>query len=402
MEKLTMRNLVMMACAAITALVTLILTPQLVENLDAKQLMVIQKLDGTLDCYTEPGPKMQWLGTVTTYPRQGSYLFDVHTEKMDTGKALQFNDGGTARLYGSVNWQMPTDCKQIVMIHKQFGSPSGIEERGVARMVNTAIQLSGNTMTSIESFAERKAELIDIINDQAQNGAFQMVTHQVERTNPITNQPEKVLAAEIVRDPKTGKASRQHGSILDQFGITLQPMSIEKLDYSTIVQEQIKQRQAAMTQVQVSQANAQKAIQAAITAEKEGQATAAKAKWEQETVKAKEVTKAQQEFEVASLAAKTAEQRKREQVLLGEGEAERKRLVMQADGALEKKLEAWTAAQKFYADALANSKQPLVPGVVMGQSGTGQHSSVQGLLDMLSVRTAKDLSLDMSMQGTKK
>jgi hypothetical protein len=372
----------------------------LVENVGANQITVIQSLSGALNCYKEPGPVWQGLGSVTSYPRQGTYSFDVHTKDVNTGKPLQFNDGGTAMLYGSVNWMMPTDCAQVIAIHKQFGSPEGIESRGVARMVNTAIQLSGNTMTSIESFAERKAELIEAINDQAENGAYQMVTKQVDRVNPITNQPEKVMAAEVVRD-KAGKPARQHGSILEQFGIVLQPMSIEKLEYSKIVQDQITERQRATTQVQISQADAQKAIQAAITAEKEGQATAAKAKWEQETVKAKEVTLAEQKLAVAVLAAKEAEQYKREQILRGEGDAERRKLVLAADGALDQKLQAYKEVQAIWAQNFGQFKGALVPGVVLGGSGGANAvGTAQGLVELLTAKTAKALALDLSnVQG---
>ena len=239
-----------------------LLSGSLVENLDASHVMVIQKIDGTLDCYTDPGPKWQGLGNVTTYPRRGTYRFDVHNKNIDEGKGLQFNDGGTGMLYGAINWQMPVDCKQIIAIQKDFGSSEGIESRGVLQMVKTAINLSGMTMTSMESFAERKAELFEFINDQAQNGAYQMQTKQIERNNPITGKPEKAMVAEVVRD-KSGKAQRQHGSILEQYGVTLQPLAIDKLEYSKIVTDQIKSRQDSLTQVTVSQATASKAIQEA-------------------------------------------------------------------------------------------------------------------------------------------
>jgi hypothetical protein len=384
----------------VAAVVTVLSTPFMVENIEANELAVIQSVSGELKCYTDPGPAWQGLGTVTKYPRRGTYAFDEHKvdaagkDITNTGKPLQFNDGGTAWLYGSVNWEMPLDCKQVIAIHKTFGSRQGVESQGVARMVNLAIQLSGSTMTSLESFAERKGELIEIVNDQAQQGAYQMVTKQVERTNPITNQLEKVLAAEVVRDKTTGKPVRQQASILDQYGIHLQPMSIEKLDYSKIVQDQITERQKATTQVQISQANAQKAIQAAITAEREGQATAAKAKWEQETIKAKEVTKAEQGLAVATLAAKEAEQYKREQILRGEGDAERKKLVM-ADGALDQKLKAYVDVQGAWASAFAQFKGQLVPQVTTGGSANGV-SSAQNMLDLIGIKAAKDLAVDLS------
>ncbi len=403
------RNTVLAGLTIIGAVVTGLLSPKLVENLDASHVMVIQKLDGTLDCYTEPGPKWQGLGDVTRYPRRGTYKFDVHTDKVDEGKGLQFNDGGTGMLYGSINWQMPLDCKQIIAIQKDFGSSEGIESRGVLQMVKTAINLSGMTMTSMESFAERKAELFEFINDQAQNGAYQMQTKPVERINPITNKPETAMVAEVTRD-KTGKPQRQHGSILEQYGVTLQPLAIDKLDYSKIVQDQIKARQDALTQVTVSQARASKAIQEAITTEKEGQAAAAKTKWTQEAIKATEVTKAEQLKAVAILAAEqerdvaklnkdAAEFYKQQQILKGEGDAAYRQKVMQANGALEQKLEAWTSVMGTFAKEFG--KQKWVPEVQMGGAAASGGSTVSSMMDLLSTKAARDLGLDMKMSANR-
>lgn len=406
----SMRNTVLTGLTIIGTIFIAVLSPALIENLDASHVMVIQKLDGTLDCYTEPGPKWQALGDVTKYPRQGTYKFETHTKDVDDGKKLQFNDGGTGVLYGAINWQMPTDCKQIIAIQKYFGSSAGIESRGVLQMVKTAINLSGMTMTSMESFAERKAELFEFINDQAQNGAYQMVTKTVERDNPITGKAEKATVAEVVRDNKTGKAQRQHGSILEQYGVTLQPLAIEKLDYSDVVQAQIKARQDALTKVTVSQAKAASSIQDAITFEKDGQAAAAKTKWAQEAIKATEVTKAEQakavailsaeqERDVAKLNKDAAAFYKEQQILKGEGDAAYRQKVMQANGALEQKLEAWQNVQINYAKEFG--KQKWVPEVQMGGSGATGGNTIASMMDLLSTKAARDLGLDMKMSASR-
>lgn len=172
--------------------------------------------------------------------------------------------------------------------------------------------------------------------------------------------------------------------------------------YDDIVEKQIAERQKATTQVQIAQANAKRAEQDAITIAKQGEATAAKAKWDQETIKAKVVTEAQQKLEVATLGAKEAEQFKREQILRGEGEAARKQAVMNADGALEKKLETYVEVQKVWAEAWSKYPGAMVPGVVMGSSGaSGQNSmgNAQGFVDLMTLKAAKDLSVDMGIAG---
>lgn len=392
---------------ALAIIVTLASAGALVETLEANNVMVIQSVSGDLKCYTEPGPQWQGFGDVQKYPRRGTYSFDRHVVNDgkvvdDTGKGLQFNDGGKGTLYGSINWEMPTDCKQIIAIHRAFGSSRGIEAQGVSRMVNSAVYLSGTMMSSTESSAEKRGMLVDIINDQAQNGVYQTATRSVDQPDQITGEKRHVNIVEIVRGPD-GRPKRQQGSILEQYGIHLQPMAVENLAYSKEVEAQIAERQKATQQVQLSQANARKAQQDAITAEESGKAKAAAARWEQETIKAKLVTEAQQKLEVATLAAKEAEQYKREQVLRGEGDAERRRLVMSADGALDKKLEAYTQVQSAWATAFANFQGQLVPTVTMaGGAGSNAVAGTQNLIEMLSAKTAKDLALDLSNTVGKK
>ena len=155
------------------------------------------------------------------------------------------------------------------------------------------------------------------------------------------------------------------------------------------------------------QADAKAAEQRALTAVKEGEADAAKAKWEQEVIKAKAVTKAEQEKAVAELQAKkllrvaeldaqAAGQEKTANKLRGDGEAYRKRVVMEADGALEAKIEAAKYIHQNYALALQNYNGDWVPQTVIGGSGDGEYANGgMDLINMLLVKTAKDLSLDL-------
>jgi hypothetical protein len=83
------------------------------------------------------------------------------------------------------------------------------------------------------------------------------------------------------------------------------------------------------------------------------------------------VTEAQQKLEVAQLDTQAAEQFKRAETLRGEGEGARRRLVMDADGSLEKKLQAYIEVSKLYANAIKDYKGNWAPSVVMGV-GTGR------------------------------
>lgn len=385
--------------------------PQTFENLDASEFMVIQSpFSGDLDVYTTPGVKYQGFGKVTKYPRQAQYSFcsaTDHASKQEVlcqaanapSKKLRFNDGGHANLNGFVMWEMPHDAKSITEIHQRFGSAEAVQIRAVAKMIDGAVYLAGPLMSSTESSGSRRGELVNYINDQAENGIYVTKAENITTKDPITQQEKTEAITKIVMGAN-GVPARQQGSVLSELNIKLQPLSISDLQYDNIVEAQIKQRQEATTAVQISVANALRAEQDAKTAAKQGEAKAATAKWEQEVIKAKEVTRAQQQLEVATLAAKEAEQYKKEQILRGEGDAQAKALRMNADGALDAKLEAYKEVNAKYAEAIQHAQPGAwTPSVVMGSSGGQNGSGAQSLIDMFAAKTAKELGVDMSVAG---
>lgn len=379
--------------AVIIAVFVLSLSGRFVENVDAHELMVLQDpFDGQLHVFTTPGWKQQWFGKVTKYPLRSEYAFNDEP----SSKKLQFNDGGIGWLYGAVSWEMPLDVDSVVKIHRKFGSAKAVEQQAVSRMIDNAVYLAGPLMSSTESAGERRAELVHYINDQAENGVYVTITESVKTTDAITGAETTARISKIVRDD-AGEPKRQQASVLDEFNLRLLPISITNFDYDDAVEKQIAKRQEATIQVQIAQANARKAQQDTLTVEEQGKALAAESKWKQEAIKAQQVTEAQQKLEVATLAAKEAEQRKREQILLGEGEAERKRLVMNADGALEKKLEALIQMNKDQWASIASYKGSWVPQVSMG-SDSKNPNGAQDLIQLLTAKTARDLNLDMSVQ----
>ena len=194
---------------------------------------------------------------------------------------------------------------------------------------------------------------------------------------------------------------------MKEFGIKVFNLSINEIKYDEAVEAQIKQQQQLTMQVQTAIATAKQAEQETLTAKQQGMANAAKAEWEQKTVAAKEIAKAEQEKTVAETAAKqklavaeldaqAALQFKQAETSRGEGEAARRKLVMAADGALEKKLETYVTVNAAYAEAIKAHQGAWVPSIVMGNNGQTQGSGAVDLINLLTAKAAKDLSLDMT------
>jgi len=388
----------------VAVIALLITAPMLFENLDASEFMVVQSpISGNLQVYTDPGLQWQGFGSVTKYPRRNELRFsgpECSTNAKDTaatgGLPIRFYDGGNATLCGTISWLMPVDPKSITDIHKEFRSAEAFEIQAIRRSMQSAATFSGPTMTSFESAAGRRNELLQIMNDQTINGVYKTLSRAI-RAKDVAGVEKDMTITEIVKDDK-GVPLRAQASYVQKYNVQMLPMTISHFAYEKRVEEQVQQQQAATNAAVVAIANAKKADQDAITAEAQGRATAAKAEWEQKTIAAKTIAQAEAQVTIANAGVKEAEAFKKAETLRGEGEAARKRLVMEADGALDQKVGALILIHRAYADAIGKYQGNWVPSVVMGQGGNSSSGSgAQAMIDMLSAKTAKDLGVDMAV-----
>ena len=366
---------------------------KLIEFVDNSEYVIIQGVGGNLKVCKEAGPVWQGFGTATHYKKSNQFWFSKLTEEGDSTDQsikVRFNDGGHANLSGSVRWYMPNDDKSIIKLHTDYGSQAAVEIGLIKQVLTKAIYMTGPLMSSKESSAEKRNDLLSYVEDQAINGVYK--TKQIERKIIDELEKEKIVTVVEIQKDEKGVMLRNEKSMLASYNISLQGLAFNSIDYTKDVEAQIKLQQNLTMQVQTSIANAKKSIQDAITTEQKGKADAAAAKWKQEVIKATLVTEAQQKKEVAELDVKTAELNKRKQILEGEGEAAKKRLVMQANGALEQKLETWLESQKYWAEAFGKYQGNVVPTYSSGGGGGG--NGAINFMEVMGAKAAKDLMLD--------
>ena len=141
--------------------------------------------------------------------------------------------------------------------------------------------------------------------------------------------------------------------------------------------------------IQTKKAEALAAQQDAIKAEAEGKAAAAKAKWEQEKIKATEVTKAEQEREVSKLAAEKAEFDKKRIIAEGEAEAAANRAKVAAGLTPQERAEWEYKTKVGVAQAIAEVNLPKI--VMTGGSGSGSTA-----MDAMGLKMLTDLADKMA------
>jgi regulator of protease activity HflC (stomatin/prohibitin superfamily) len=340
-------------------------------TVDAGEIVVKQGVLGDLVVWNEQGPKWQMWGKITRYKRSTPYFFSSKKDQgapEDQSIKMRFNDGGHGNFSGSLRYDLPVDEKSMLKIHKTFGSQEALEHSLIRTNIEKVVYLSGSIVSSTQSYAERRADLLAYIEDQAKKGLYKSSSRCEKQPDPVTKQDRTVCVVEIAKDPETHVPARLEASPLEDYNITLSAFSVNDITYDEAIDRQIKAQQDAIAAVQVSLSQAKQAEQNAITAAENGKAAAAKAKWDQEAIKAKAVTEAEMVRDVAKLSKETAELTKAKLIAEGEGESTKKKLIMAADGALSVKVDRDIQIAKIWADAYA--KQRPTPDITFGASSS--------------------------------
>lgn len=364
---------------------------------------------GTMEVYSSPGMFWQRFGSVTEYKVAGTYRFSPDEEPGDSSFSppieVQFSDAGIAKISGNARFDLPTSDEAMLKIHNKFRSYDNLTQSLIVPSVSEALILTASLMSSEDSYSGRRAEFGQLAWDQVLNGVYLTDFEMVEAKDETTGEKTTKRIVKIRLDAK-GQPQRKPNP-LKEYGITVSQFLLDKRpDYEEGVLAQIKTQRDAMMKTVTARADATKAEQDRITAEAQGKAEVMTAQYKAEVEKTTAVvnaqrekavaeTKAQQQLEVAKLEKEAAEQTKQKDILLGQGEAERKRLVLAADGALAQKLATYERVQAQWAAAYKERK---VPTTVFGggAGGVGSDTDIRNFIDVQTMKAVNDLNVDLS------
>lgn len=385
---LPVKKIVLASVIGVIVVVILSCIGSLVEDVKNEDIVVNQvPITGTMNVWSKPGMYAQKFGHTTKYHKTEQLWFGAqgHGEPIP----VIFNDASDGLIYGSLRVKLPTDREHMLRIQTDYNGMDRLMNDLVRPTVTKVIYASGPLMSAFESYAEKKNDLIEYITDQLNNGVYKTTTKKVETIDPLTGDKKTINVASLIADSLApGGYKRSERSPFSYYGITIGSndggqVSVSKIAYSDKVNAQIAQQQEANMLIQTSKAKAAAAQQEAVRAEEEGKAQAAKAKWEQEKIKAVEVTKAEQEYEVSRLAALKANEVKKKIIAEGQAEAEANRLKVAAGLTPQERAEWEYKTKVGVAQAIAGLE---LPKVVMGG---GQNSNQA--MDLMSLKFATEL-----------
>lgn len=377
---------------------------------------VVQYPTGTLYVKFSPGIYPQWFGTAEVYNDVITFDYDKSDAEVDSsidqvGISVRYQDGGTGTVYGKARFSLPSDEETMLHLHKAFRSNRGVSQKLIKSVTEEGMNLTAGLMSSEEAYAEKRSIFTQWSSQQISKGKFQT---KLEKIDTVDESTGKTVTKNIpvISFGSDGLPIHLFSDLAD-YGIGVNGFQITDWDFEPKTLQQIATKREATMAIITAKANAERAKQDAITSEEQGKANVMMAKYEKEVVKEKAIVDAQREKEVAVISAQKsvevarqqkleAEQKKlaaaeykQEQILRGEGDGAYKRIVMEADGALAQKLATYERVMERFASAI--EKQKWVPEVQMGESGNGG-SNAMTLIEMMSVKAAKDLALDMEVK----
>ncbi len=412
-------------------IVGLIFSQSLIETVDKGTYQIKQAaISGTMSAKMTPGIWTQLFGDIDVWPKAQTFFFtygkDVKSDiNTDTSIEVRFNDGSICNISGTARILMPTSSEEAINLVTERGHKtySDLESKLIKPTIRNVLRHTANLMSATESYMTRRSQFIRWTRDQIANGLY--------ATTTTTKQVKDLVSGEMIWKEVT-IIKEVDGMPVYQFnplagsGIGIKNFEVKTFRYEDKVKKQIGEQQKARMAVATAKAKAQEAEQDKLTIEAEGKAKVAKAEYAELQLKIVAVVKANRDKEVAvinaekkkemeliakqeaiikaekfrdiaTLDAEAAAQEKKANILRGDGEAHRKKVVMAADGALELKAKYWLAAQEVYAKEFG--KQKWVPNIQMGSSegNISGGNAVSQFMDLLSAKAAKDLALDLDM-----
>lgn len=399
-----MSKLVVGGSIAVGLLVSVLALSSISVN-DGGYRTVVQYPTGTMEVKFAEGWYLAPFAKETIYP-------NVISDDLENGIGVRYQDGGRGTVDGTVRAQLPNDEATMLTLHREFLSPEGLTAKLFIPEIKQSLMQTAGLLTSEEAYAEKRSNIAEWAEAIMENGRFntKVVAREITMTDG-TKQRKNV--PEIVY--KDGIAQHQ-GSPLQNYGVKVSGFQVTNIDFEIATQKQIDAKRDAEMGSITARANADKALWQKKEVEANGEKEVAARRYEQLQINEKDILVAEREKQVALIEAARVKEVNAEQLLAAQidvktakeqaaatieraaAEAKAKELVMNADGALDKKLAAYNKAMADWATAYQLRTVADVPQIVMGGDGKTSNGS-SDFMKMMEAKVAKDLALDLAIKN---
>ncbi|MFN6088095.1 MAG: SPFH domain-containing protein [Cyclobacteriaceae bacterium] len=375
---------------------------------DAGNRTVVERTNGQQIVQFAPGifyagffaKEKEWPNQISVTYQEVKPNLDIEDNGIEVGQIMiRFSDATTADVRGITQFILPSDEKEMILIHNTHRTPQSLVVKRLAPYTKECLQSSAQLMSSEKHYGGGRAQMAQDFLDQLKEGVYLLKTEENLVFDSMEMEKKRVYQTEIQFDKKTNVPKRKLSSI-KEYGITVADAAITDVDYENKVDEKLVKIIDAVTKSSISKQELMTAQQQTLTAKAKGEQALVEIEYQQKQDQTKQVVEAQTKVKVG-------EQDKLQQKIAYEGsilEAKKikeladanayaRQRIMQADGALEMKLKAQVEVQKVWADAFSKYTGAVVPQIQTGGGPTT--NGALNFMDIMTAKTAKDFALDL-------
>lgn len=369
---------------------------------------IVTRIGGSQFVQIQPGAfyagffskSTEWPNQLTVSYREEAKASSLDGSSMEIGKIpVRFSGGPEADIMGIVQFILPNDEQNMLNIHNAHKTPEHLVSNRLMPYTRECLQSSAQLQTVEYNYGGGRAQLAQDYLDQLQNGAYLLEVKEVNIKDSVSGEFKTTYKSFQKKDSEE-KLLRKYSSI-KEYSISVADAQITDYEYSTLVKEMINKNIESVTRASVSRQNLVTAQQEALTAKAAGERELVTIEYEKKKEQTAHVVAAQTQVELAKqdlikqeIARQAAEKEAAKIKTLADAEAYSKQKIMAADGALEKKLNAWVTAQEFWANAFSKYQGNIVPQISTGSGANGGNAAVQ-FMEIMGMRAARDLNLDL-------
>lgn len=380
----------------------------------------IRTIGGTESVATDVGYAWKGFGRATPWKQ-------AQTVQFVTGQADGEDISGAVENYkivflgnvdgvveASTRFRLPQG-EQFLKIAQEYRTPENFIATALTPAIKETLQTTASLMSADDYFAGARSEFGSEFENQLRSGQYIIRRNEVKKVSNQVGEEGQVrteFVTEKMSDSKGAPLRKQQQFI--SMGVDVVEARITNVDPNPQYKQRMQKVQSALAELAIARQDRLKEEEQKLLVTARGQKEVEQKRQETlrdqierttqaETAKKLALIDASRQKESAEIQKLTsAELLEKARIdaqatkVAADAEAYAKQAVIQADGALDKKLAAYVSVQKAFADAF--SKAP-VPSVNMGgNDGTGRGSEAQDFLSLLTVKAAKDLQLDMNIK----
>jgi hypothetical protein len=377
---------------------------------DAGNRTVVERTTGEQVVQFAPGifyagffaKEKEWPNQISVTYQEDAPNLGLEDNGIEVGDIMiRFSDATTADVKGITQFILPSDEKEMILIHNTHRTPQSLVVKRLAPYTKECLQSSAQLMSSEKHYGGGRAQMAQDFMDQLKEGVYLLRTEENVVFDSLESEKKRVYQTEIQIDAKSALPKRKLSSI-KEYGITVADAAITDVDYEDKVDQKLIKIIDAVTKSSISKQELMTAQQQTLTAKAKGEQALVEIEYQQKQEQTKQVVEAETKVKVA-------EQDKLQQKIAYEGaileakkikeladaQAYARSRIMQADGALEMKLNAQIEVQKAWAEAFSKYTGAIVPQFQTAGAGGANGNGALNFMEIITAKTAKDFALEL-------